>query len=59
MGFAARKPLYDEALGIMAREVPFVFVGTSYRYIATRASVSGLVMDSKLDTFDFRYTVKK
>ncbi len=56
---ADRKRLYTEVLGIMAREVPHVYVGTSYRYVATRSNVSGFRMDGKLDTFDFRYTVKR
>lgn len=57
--FEDRKKLYDEATGIMAQEVPFVFVGTSYRYIGLRRNISGFVMDTKQDTFDFRYTEKK
>lgn len=56
--FEARKGLYTKALRLMAEEVPFVFTGTSYRYIATRAEVSGFHMDQKLDTFDFRYVTK-
>ena len=35
-GFEARKRLYDEALEIMAREVPFLFLGSSYRYVGLR-----------------------
>ncbi|MEI6874902.1 MAG: ABC transporter substrate-binding protein [Spirochaetota bacterium] len=57
--FEDRKKLYDEATLIMAQEVPFVFVGTSYRYIGLRKDVSGFIMDTKQDTFDFRYTEKK
>ena len=56
--FEARKSLYSKALKLMAEEVPFVFTGTSYRYIATRAEVSGFRMDTKLDTFDFRHVTK-
>jgi len=56
--FAERKKYYSRVLEIMAREVPFVFTGTSYRYIALRSNVSGFRMDSKLDTFDFRYVSK-
>lgn len=59
VGFENRQPLYARGLEIMAREVPFVFVGTSYRYVATRSIVSGFIMDQKLDTFDFRYTRKQ
>lgn len=56
VGFDNRKPLYDTALEEMARELPHVYVGTNYRYILTRKSVTGFHMDTKLDTFDFRYT---
>jgi len=54
--FAARKKLYTEALEIMAREVPFVYVGTSYRYVATRANVVDFRMTMNIDTYDFRWT---
>lgn len=57
--YATRKALYTEALDIMAREVPHVYVGSSYRYLATRSNVSGFHMDTKLDTFDFRYLTKR
>jgi peptide/nickel transport system substrate-binding protein len=50
-----RRELYDRALELMAREVPHVYVGTSYRYAAMRSNVSGFHQDAKLDTFDFRY----
>jgi peptide/nickel transport system substrate-binding protein len=53
---AARKKLYDQALEIMAREVPFVFLGTSYRRIATLTNVKDFRMHPILDTFDFRWT---
>jgi peptide/nickel transport system substrate-binding protein len=56
IGFEKRKALYDQALMIMAREVPFVFTGTSYRRIVTNKRVKGFRMDPVLDTFDFRYT---
>jgi peptide/nickel transport system substrate-binding protein len=59
MGFDARKKLYDQALEIMAREVPFVYLGSSYRYKAYRANVSEYRMTPKLDTFDFRWTDMK
>ena len=58
-GFDDRKVLYDQALEIMAEEVPFAFVGSSYRYIALRSNVTGFRMDAKLDSFDFRYIEKK
>ena len=54
--FAARKKLYDQALEIMAREVPFMYLGSSYRYKAYRKNVSEYRMTPKLDTFDFRWT---
>lgn len=54
-----RKQIYDRVLEIMAREVPFVFTGTSYRYIGLRKNIEGFHMQQKLDTFDFRDTVIK
>jgi peptide/nickel transport system substrate-binding protein len=54
--FTARKKLYDQALEIMAREVPFTYLGSSYRYKAYRKNVSEYRMTPKLDTFDFRWT---
>jgi peptide/nickel transport system substrate-binding protein len=53
-GFSARKALYDRVLEIMAREVPFVYTGTSYRYIGMGKNVEGFIMLPKLDTPDFR-----
>jgi peptide/nickel transport system substrate-binding protein len=55
-GFEARKRLYDQALEIMAREVPFLFLGSSYRYVGLRKQVKDFRMTPKLDTFDFRWT---
>jgi peptide/nickel transport system substrate-binding protein len=55
-GFEARKALYDRALEIMAREVPFLFLGSSYRYVGLRKQVTDFRMTPKLDTFDFRWT---
>ena len=55
-GFDARKKLYDQALEIMAKEVPFVYLGTSFRYKAFRSNVVDYRMTPKLDTFDFRWT---
>ncbi len=54
--FDARKKLYDQALEIMAKEVPFVYLGTSFRYKAFRSNVVDYRMTPKLDTFDFRWT---
>lgn len=54
--FDARKKLYTEALETMAKEVPFVYLGTSYRYVATRSNVSEFRMTPNLDTYDFRWT---
>ena len=56
IGFENRRKLYDQAMMIMAREVPFVYTGTSYRRIVTNKRVKGFRMDPVLDTFDFRYT---
>lgn len=53
--FAARRALYDKALGIMAREVPQVYVGTANSLVALRSSVSGFIKTPKLDSFDFRW----
>ncbi|MFQ3621608.1 MAG: ABC transporter substrate-binding protein [Spirochaetales bacterium] len=50
-----RKALYRRVLELMAREVPFVFVGTSYRYIGYRNSLTGFRIQPKLDAYDFRY----
>jgi len=58
-GFENRKNLYDQALEIMAREVPFMYLGSSYRNIAYRNEISDFRMTPKLDTFDFRWTQKK
>jgi len=55
-GFENRKKMYDEALEIMAGEVPFMYLGSSYRYTAVRKNVLGFRMTPKLDTFDFRWT---
>lgn len=57
--YAARKKLYTEALEIMAKEVPFVYLGTSYRYVATRSNVVDFRMTPNIDTFDFRWTELK
>ncbi|MEN8244764.1 MAG: ABC transporter substrate-binding protein [Thermodesulfobacteriota bacterium] len=58
-GFENRKKLYDQALQIMAEEVPFMFLGSSYRGIGTRKNVSDFRMTPSLDTFDFRWTEVK
>lgn len=50
-----RRRLYTTALEEMAREVPHVYVGSNYRYLATRSNVRGVRQDTLLDTFDFRY----
>ena len=55
-GFENRKRLYDEVLEIMANEVPFMYLGSSYRHTAVRKNVSDFRMTPKLDTFDFRWT---
>lgn len=58
-GYEERKALYDQGLEIMAKEVPFVFTGSSYRYIAYRSRVSDFRMTPSIDTFDFRWTEVK
>ncbi len=55
-GFENRKRLYDEVLELMAKEVPFMYLGSSYRHTAVRKNVSDFRMTPKLDTFDFRWT---
>jgi len=55
-GFEARKKLYDQALEIMAREAPFMFLGTSLRRVVYRNDVVDFRMTPSLDTFDFRWT---
>ena len=58
-GFENRKKLYDEVLELMAKEVPFMYLGSSYRNIAYRKNISEFKMTPQLDTFDFRWTTKK
>jgi peptide/nickel transport system substrate-binding protein len=52
--FETRKNLYGRVLEIMAREVPFVYTGTPYRYTGMRSTVEGYIMLPKIDTPDFR-----
>jgi peptide/nickel transport system substrate-binding protein len=54
--FEARRLLYDRALEIMAREVPFLYLGSSFRYVGLRERVKDFRMTPMLDTFDFRWT---
>ncbi|MCG8478956.1 MAG: ABC transporter substrate-binding protein [Spirochaetales bacterium] len=49
-----RREFYDIALERMARELPFIFVGSPYRYIGLDESIRDFHMDSQLDTFDLR-----
>lgn len=49
-----RRGLYATALEEMARELPFIFIGSPYRFTGRAESLSGLVVDARLDTFDFR-----
>lgn len=49
-----RRRLYAVALERMARELPFVFVGSPFRYVGLNAELEGFHMDSQLDTFDLR-----
>ena len=59
IGYENRKPLYDKALDIMAKEVPFVYLGSSSRQTGIRNNVEGFVITPMLDTFDFRWTTVK
>ena len=56
IGYEERKVLYDQALELMAKEVPFVYLGSSYRTTGLRSDVSGFRITPNLDTFDFRWT---
>ena len=56
MGFKARKALYDKALEIMAKQVPFMYLGSPYVYNALKKDVVGFRVTPKLDTLDFRWT---
>ncbi|MEK6192804.1 MAG: ABC transporter substrate-binding protein, partial [Deltaproteobacteria bacterium] len=47
-GFENRKKLYDQALQIMAEEVPFMFLGSNYRLIGIRKNVSDFRMTPSL-----------
>jgi len=40
----------------MAREAPFMFLGTSLRRVVYRNDVVDFRMTPSLDTFDFRWT---
>jgi len=55
-GFEERRKLYDEVLELMAREVPFMYLGTPYEYNGLRNNVVEFRMTPNLDTFDFRWT---
>ncbi len=56
IGFEERKALYDQVLEIMAEEVPFVYLGSSFRTTGLRNDVTGFRITPNLDTFDFRWT---
>ncbi|MFP4566114.1 MAG: ABC transporter substrate-binding protein [Spirochaetaceae bacterium] len=53
--FDTRRRLYGEVLEIMAREVPFMYLGSPYLYVGLREEVEGFEMDPALDTYDFRH----
>jgi peptide/nickel transport system substrate-binding protein len=55
-GFENRKKIYDEVLELMAREVPFMFLGSNYEFNAMGNDVHDFRITPKLDTFDFRWT---
>ncbi len=50
-----RQRIYAEVQEILARDVPGVFIGSSYRHIGIADRVEGFHMDAKLDTYDFRW----
>ncbi|MFP3960036.1 MAG: ABC transporter substrate-binding protein [Spirochaetaceae bacterium] len=52
--FEGRSELYAEALEIIAREVPFMYLGSPYLHVGLREEVQGFAMDPALDTYDFR-----
>lgn len=56
--FEERKKLYDQVFEAFAREAPFVYVGIPVSNAVVRSSVSGIVKTPKLDSYDFRQTVK-
>lgn len=56
IGYEKRKVLYKQALELMAKEVPFVYLGSSYRTTGLRTEVIGFRITPNLDTFDFRWT---
>ncbi|MDR2103297.1 MAG: ABC transporter substrate-binding protein [Treponema sp.] len=50
-----RKKLYDRVLELMAREVPFMYLGTAYGTNACQNDITGVIQTPKLDSFDFRW----
>lgn len=55
-GYENRKKIYDQVLELMAREVPFMYLGSNYEFNAMRNNVYEFRITPKLDTFDFRWT---
>ena len=53
--FSERRRLYGIALERMSSQVPHVYVGSLNLHLGTRANVTGLRKDARLDTFDFRF----
>jgi peptide/nickel transport system substrate-binding protein len=49
-----RRTHYTTALERMARELPFVFVGSPIRYVGLNAALADFHMDNQLDTADLR-----
>jgi peptide/nickel transport system substrate-binding protein len=54
VGFKARKKLYDQVLELMARQIPHVYLGTSFEHVPMSKNVEGFRVESILDTYDFR-----
>jgi len=53
----SRRALYLHVLGVLAREVPQAYIGTTMDTLITRTEVRDLRMTYALDSFDFRWTV--
>ncbi len=51
---ATRSMLYEELQLLMAKELPFIFIGTPYRYVGVQKGIQGLKIDPVLDSYDFR-----
>lgn len=50
-----RAEYYTIALRRMAEQLPFVFVGSPFRFVGLNDQIQGFHMDNQLDTADLRY----